>query len=215
MRTLLCLMILAGTAHAGDNEVSFGSNARALRSSSADAVTGDSLLGGSLGFGRALHTIELPRHFTLWSDVGLTWSSASGSMFTVLATDLFDTTITAGLHVRYRPVRNVGVSAGVAIGAQHASLSITDTMDHTASDTAWGAVARASTQIDLLAVDLPRFAIGLRVELGYLFSQGIELIPTEKRTDAADTLHIPMQEASLGHLDLGGAFINIGLVSQF
>jgi hypothetical protein len=136
-------------------------------------------------------------------------------MFTVLATDLFDTTITAGVHLRYRPVRNIGVSAGIAIGAQHASLSITDTMDHTASDTAWGAVARASTQIDLLAIDLPRFSFGLRMELGYLFSQGIELTPTEQRTDDADTLHIPMSEASLGHLDLGGAFINVGLVSQF
>ena len=136
-------------------------------------------------------------------------------MFSVLGTDLFDTTITAGLHLRYQPIRNIGISAGVAIGAQHASLSITDTMAHTASDTAWGAVARASTQVDLLAIDLPRFSFGLRAELGYLFSQGIELVPTEQRTDAADTLHIPMSEASLGHLNLGGAFINIGLVSQF
>jgi hypothetical protein len=214
MRSFFIVILLAGTASAGDNEVSFESTTRSLRSSSADAITGDSLVGGGVGIGRALG-VELPRHFTLWSEAGITWSGATGSMFTVLATDLFDTTITAGLHLRYQPIRNVAVSAGVAIGAQHASLSITDSMDHTASDTAWGAVARASTKIDLLAIDRPRFSIGVRAEFGYLFSQGIELVPTEQRTDDADTLHIPMSEASLGHLDLGGAFFNIGLVSQF
>jgi hypothetical protein len=214
MRSFLILVVLAGTASAGNNEVSFESTTRSLRSSSADAVTGDSLVGGDVGIGRALG-VELPRHFTLWSDAGITWSGATGTMFSVLATDLFDTTITAGLHLRYRPIRYVAISAGIAIGAQHASLSITDSMDHTASDTAWGAVARASMKLDLLAVDLPRFSFGVRAEFGYLLSQGIELVPTEQRTDDSDTLHIPMSEASLGHLDLGGAFFNIGLVSQF
>ena len=214
MRALLLSLLIAGTAYAGNSEVEFGSTARAMRSGSADAVTGDSLVGGGIDIGRKL-SVDLPRRFTLWSDAGVTWSGANGTMFTVLATDLFDTTITAGLHLRYQPIRNIAVSAGVALGAQHASLSITDSMDHTASDTAWGAVARASVKLDVLAVDVPRFAFGLRVELGYLASQGIELVPTEERTDDADTLHIPMSEASLGHLDLGGGFVNIGLVSQF
>ena len=175
MRVLLLVVLLAGTAHAGDNEVSFGSTARALRSSSADAITGDSLVGGGVGIGRALG-VELPRRLTLWSDAGISWSGATGTMFSVLGTDLFDTTITAGLHLRYQPIRNIGISAGVAIGAQHASLSITDTMAHTASDTAWGALALSSrrpTRRDVI-VAVPFVLLALWAErnigLAVLFS---------------------------------------------
>jgi hypothetical protein len=214
MRALLIVMLLATMASAGNDELTFGSNIRALRSNSADAVTGDSLVGGGLGLGRALE-LGLPHHLTVWTDAGITWSGASGSMFSVISTDLFDMTITAGTHLRYQPVHNLAVAAGVAVGAQHASLSLTDSMNHTASDTAWGAVARAALQIDLLAIDLPRFSFGLRGEFGYLAAQGIELVPTQQRTDSSDTLHIPVTEASLGHLDLSGLYANIGLVAQF
>jgi hypothetical protein len=214
MRAILLVMLLATTASAGNDELTFGSNVRSLRSNSADAITGDALVGGGLGIGRALD-LELPHHLTLWTDAGITWSGATGSMFSVIVTDLFDMTITAGTHLRYQPIHNIAVSAGVAVGAQHASLSLTDSMDHTASDTAWGGVARAAVQVDLLAVDLKRFSFGLRGEFGYLAAQGIELVPTQERTDSSDTLHIPVTEASLGHLDLSGMYANIGLVAQF
>ena len=41
------------------------------------------------------------------------------------------------------------------------------------------------------------------------------MTPTEQRSDSSDTLHIPMQEASVGHLDLGGPFFTISVISQF
>ena len=214
MRAILIVMLLATTASAGNDELTFGSNIRALRSSSADAVTGDSLVGAALGLGRALD-LELPHHLTVWSDAGIAWSGAKGSMFSVISTDVFDMTITAGAHLRYQPLHYLAASAGVAVGAQHASLSLTDSMDHTASDTAWGAVARAAVQVDALAVDLPRFSFGLRGEFGYLAAQGIELVPIQERSDSSDTLHIPVTEASLGHLDLSGIYASIALVAQF
>jgi hypothetical protein len=214
MRALLFVSLLAApVAAAPADELTFGSQVRALPSNSADALTGDSLVGPGLGLGRAL-AIDLPARFALWADAGIGWAGAKGSMFHTLGTDLFDMTLTAGAHLRYRPYRNLAVGAGVALGAQHASLDITDSMGNTASDTGWGAIARASLQVDLLAVDLPRFALGLRGEVGYLAASGIELVPRQDRSDG-DTLYIPMQEASLGHLDLGGPFATIGLVSQF
>ncbi len=216
MRVLLLVSLLGAAAPASaapHDELTFGSLIRALPSSSADAVTANSLVGGGLGVGRELG-VALPGPFTLWADAGISWASATGSMFQTLQTDLFDLTLTVGAHVRYRPYRNLAVGAGVAVGSQHASLGLTDTMNHTASDTGWGAVARASLQADLLAVDLPRFALGLRGELGYLAASSIELVPTWDR-GGGDTLYIPMQEASLGHLGLGGPFATISLVSQF
>jgi len=77
MRAILIVMLLATTASAGNDELTFGSNIRALRSSSADAVTGDSLVGAALGLGRALD-LELPHLLTVWSDAGIAWSGAKG-----------------------------------------------------------------------------------------------------------------------------------------
>jgi hypothetical protein len=215
MRTaLLFLLLAAGSAHASDNEVAFGSGTRALRSSSADAITGDSLVGVDVELARAL-PLELPHHLTLWADTDVAWAGATGTMFTVLSTDLFTTLLTAGLHLRYQPSRWVALSAQVAVGAEHASLSITDSTSHVASDGAWGAVARAALKLDVLAVALPRFKFGMRLDAGLIASQGIELVPTEQRTDDPDTLHIPMSEASLGRLNLGGAYLDISFITQF
>jgi hypothetical protein len=213
MRALVCLALLTGTAAAAPNELTFGSNVRALPN--ADPVTPDSLAGGGLGIGRRIDAFVLPHHLELWVDAGILWSGASGQLFQTLKTDLFDMTITAGGHLRYHPFRALAVSGALAVGYEHASLSIEDTMGHTASDTAWGAVARASIQADLMVVDMHRFALGFRAELGYLKASGIELIPREGRSGDADTLYLPMQEASLGHLDLSGPYFNLGLFSQF
>lgn len=213
MRILLCLALLASTAVAAPNEITFGSNVRELPN--ADPVTPDSLAGGGLGLGRRLDLVPLPNHLELWADAGILWSGATGTMFQTLQTDLFDTTITAGGRLRYHPFKALAVSGVLAVGYQHASLSIQDTAGHTASDTGWGAVARASIQVDLVALDFKRFGLGLRAELGYLAASGIELVPREERSADADTLYLPMQEASLGHLDLSGAYFNFGLFSQF
>ncbi|MEO6774061.1 MAG: hypothetical protein ABI467_13765 [Kofleriaceae bacterium] len=209
---LLLLAAPAAAASAAPYELSVGSSVRGLPG--ADPVTADDLSGGGVGLGRRLE-LELPAHLELWTEASSLWSGANGAMFQTLTTRVFDLTLTAGAHVRYHALRNLAVSGALAIGYQHASLSIEDTMGHTASDTAWGPVARASVQLDVLAVDRPAFALGLRGELGYLAAAGIAMTPTERRTDSSDTLHIPMQEASVGHLDLGGPFFTISVLSQF
>lgn len=208
----LALLLLAAPAAAAPYELSVGSSVRALPG--ADPVTADSLAGGGVGLGYRLE-LALPRHLELWGEASSLWSGATGAMFQTLTTHVFDVTLTAGAHLRYHPFKSIAIGGALAVGYQHASLSLDDTNGNTASDTAWGPVARASVQLDVLAVDLPRFALGLRGEFGYLAAAGIAMTPTEARSDSADTLHIPMQEASLGHLDLGGPFFTIGLVSQF
>lgn len=214
MRALLfVLLFTTPVAAAPVDELTFGSQLRGLPSSSADAVTAHSLVGGGLGLARAL-VLTLPTHVTLWADAGLGWAGANGAMFQTLATHLFASTLVVGAHLRYQPYRNLAVGAAVGVGAQHTSLELTDTMGHTASDTGWGAVARAGLQVDLLVVDRSSFALGLRGELGYLAASAIELTPRPDRGNG-DTLHIPMQEASLGHLDLGGPIATVSVISQF
>jgi hypothetical protein len=141
----------------------------------------------------------------------MTWASADGTMFQTLTTHMFDTMLTAGARLRYTPYRFVAVSAGLALGAQHESVQLIDSADN-ASDTGWGALARGSLQADLLASS-QRIAFGLRFEVGYVAATGVALTPKQERS--GDMLTIPVTNASIGHLDLSGPYMNIGLVAQF
>jgi hypothetical protein len=220
MRAILLLVLLTTllpplAAHANDNELSAGSSTRSLRSSSADALTGDALVGGGIGIARGLDVGsaagDVRDHMRLWATSDITWASADGTMFQTLSTHMFDTMLTAGARLRYTPYRFVAMSAGLALGAQHESVRLIDSSDN-ASDTGWGAVARGSLQADLMA-ESQHISFGLRFEVGYVAASGVGLTPKQERT--GDMLTIPVTEASIGHLDLSGPYMNVGLVAQF
>ena len=50
MKAIILICVLGTTAYAGNSELDVGSQNRALRSSSADAVTSDSLGGGQVRY---------------------------------------------------------------------------------------------------------------------------------------------------------------------
>src|SRR5258706_5401829 len=163
MRALLLLALMTATASAdGDNEIYAGSSTRALRSSSADALTGDALVGGGVGIARGLD-VDVRDHMRVWATADVTWMSADGTMFQTLTTHMFDTMLTAGARLRYTPYRFCALSAGVALGAQHESVRLIDSADN-ASDTGWGALARGSLQADVVA-NSATLVFGLRFEV--------------------------------------------------
>ena len=211
--TLVCALAATAAAN-GDNEISGNSTTRSLRSSSADALTGDPLVGGGIGIARALDVLGSAAggdHLRLWATADIMWATADGTMFQTLDTHMFDTMMTVGARLRYTPYRFVAMSAGLALGSQHESVRLIDSADN-ASDTGWGAVARGSLQADLLA-ESPSFAFGLRFETGYVAASGVGLTPKQERT--GDMLTIPATSASIGHLDLSGPYLNVALVAQF
>jgi hypothetical protein len=216
MRALLislALPLVATTAWADGHELTIGSSTRALRSSSADALTGDSLVGGSASLARAID-LRLPLdHLALWAQVGIDWGGASGTMFQTLATEVGGVALTGGARLRYTPLAHLAASAELGVGSERASVTLTDGAGHEASDHGWGGIARGALALDVLAVDTPGFVIGVRIELGYLAASGIELVPRRAQPD--NTLQIPMTEASLGSLDLGGPYAHAGLLAQF
>ena len=56
----------------------------------------------------------------------------------------------------------------------------------------------------------------MRAELGYIAATATALTATSDRGDGdGDTLRLPMNESSLGHLDLGGRFFGFSILSQF
>jgi hypothetical protein len=213
MRALALLLIYStecSTAYAG-NELSIGSSDRALRSSSADAVTADSLTGGQLGFAHELH-LGLA-DLTVSATLGLWWGSAKGSLFD-LATDLGQSAYLIGGRARYAVMPHIAASAGVQVGLARTSLDLTDSMDRRLSDAAWGGIADGALALDLLAVDTPRFSLGMRVELGYVAAASVTLAGKASHPDDG-TLRLAMTQASLGQLDLSGPYASVSVMSAF
>jgi len=222
MRAAISLLLAAATAavtatptaHADTNrdELWIGGGARALRSSSANALTGDNLAGTSFGLARDLDIALVPK-LAVWAEAGMTTGDASGTMFQTLSTEINALGLTGGLRARYQLHRLIAASARLDLGAQRASLAISDRAGGSASDHGWGAMAQGSAALDLFAVARSPFGIGLRAELGYVMAQAISL--TAHRDVTSDTLMLPMTEVGLGHLDLSGPTFALSLVGQF
>jgi hypothetical protein len=210
MRTFLVIAVLGSTAYAG-NEVSIGSTDRALRSSSADAVTGDSYVGGQLGIAHQLH-VDLP-DLSLWATGTLQWGGATGTLFD-LSTDLSQSAYLVGGRARYAVVSHVDAIAHLQVGVAHTSLSLTDSMSREVSDSGWGGIAEGAVGVELLAVQQPAFTFGLRLELGYVASSPVTLAAKSQHPDDG-TLRLQMTQASLGSLDLSGPYAGIAAVSRF
>jgi hypothetical protein len=71
-----------------------------------------------------------------------------------------------------------------------------------------------SLSVDVLAVDTPRFALGVRLALGYVAASAVPLSGKAERPDDG-TLRLQMTQASLGRLDLSGPYAAVSVVSDF
>lgn len=207
----LAITTLAGTAHAGDNELSLGSYNRALRTGSANAVTDDTLGGGTLAIGRALDLGLFP-NLDVWATSAFSWGGADGSMFQTMTTEVDTIALTFGGRARYTVHRRVAVGARLDLGTARTGLTIHGN-GHTVSDAAWGGTATAAATLDLLAIAHPAFALGLRVELGYVTMTAPSLSPRADQDDSK--ILLDEMQASIGGLDLGGRFMSFSVLSQF
>jgi len=202
----------SASADTNRDELWFGGDFRALRSSSANALTDANLAGVSFGYARDLGIAVLPR-LAVWAEAGMAIGGTTGTMFQTLSTDLSTIGLTGGLRARYQLHRLIVASARLAFGAQRARVAITDSSGSSASDHGWGSMAQASAALDLFAVTRPPFGFGVRAEFGYVAAQAIGL--TARRDTSGDTLMLPANEIPLGGLDLSGPAFTISFVGQF
>ena len=212
---LLLLLLLASTASADVNHEAFlGSHTRALRTSSANALTEDSLVGPVLGYAYRL-PFEVTPKLELWGTGTFTFGFVDGQMFQTLATHVSSQQMSAGVRARYALWRRVVVAnARLDLGAQRASMSLEDMAGHDARDAGWGAVSTAALGLELNPLALRSVAVGFRAELGYVMAQGIGL--TAKSDGApADTIELDRMAASIGHLDISGRYFSFTLMARF
>lgn len=211
----LALGAAAPPARAGEhNQLTLGSWYRALRSPSANAVTADDLSGGELTYARDLALQPVPR-LAVWAQGSFTWAGVDGQMFQTLDTDTSVLGLSAGGRARYRLHERVAASARLDVGAARTRLRLEDAMGRTAQDARWGGIATAALGLDLLAIAGPRFSLGARLELGYTAAAAPALTASPDGSGDGDAILLPMREASLGHLDLGGRWFGVSAVSQF
>jgi opacity protein-like surface antigen len=209
----LALGAATPVARAGErNEVTLGTWNRALRSPSANAVTEDNLVGGALTYGRDLGLRPDPR-LAVWAVGAFTWSGADGVMFQTLGTDVDVLGFSAGARARYTLHERVIASARLDAGAARTHLQLSDGTGPIAEGARWGVIATAAVGLDLLAVANPYFSLGLRLELGYTAAQApaLTLSPTG---GGGEAMPLPMHEASIGHLDLGGRWAGLSIVAR-
>ncbi|MCX5746109.1 MAG: hypothetical protein NT062_26830, partial [Proteobacteria bacterium] len=211
--SLVSLVAASTTIAAADSQISIGSSVRALRSDSANALTTESLGGGALTYGYQLPIATIP-HLALWAEASMGWGTAAGALFQTLTTsiDTFDLGLAA--RARYELHPRVAVSARLGLGTSRESIAIADAMGHRASDDGLAATTTASLALDLLAIDLPRFGLGLRAELGYTAASDVDLTTSPDRPSDG-TIKLPLMDAAFGHLDLGGPFFGFGLFGRF
>jgi len=217
MRAALCLMIAiamtsAARADSNRDEVWLGGSARALRSASANALTGANLAGTSLGVARDLGLGD-DTGLAVWAVASLVTGDADGTMFDTLTTELSSIGVTGGVRVRYQLHRLIAASARVELGGQRIRVALTDRSGASASDHGWGAVASVGAALDVFAVARPPLGLGLRVELGYVVGPSIAITP--RAASAGDALRLPMTELALGGVDLRGPTFALSAVGQF
>jgi hypothetical protein len=218
MRHLLALLVLtapvfiARVASADTHEISIGSTSRTLRTSSANALTGESLSGGALSYAHTLGMEALPG-LALWAEGSFGWGSADGTMFQNLSTEISALSCAVGARARY-PLRNrIVASARFDLGTARAAVQLRDDAGHSARDSGWGVMSQAALGLDLFAVRRPEFSLGMRLELGYIGASPVQLTAAPSGHDG--TLQLEMTTASLGSLNLSGAVFEASVVSDF
>jgi hypothetical protein len=211
---------IADSAHRGDPgwRLELGSETRWLHDSSAAAVTTDPFVSTALSVARDLMAIEMFRGvLDLGAEVTWTNGSATGQMFQTLGTTVGDNEWLGGLRAAWRPRRHVSVTGRASAGVTRTDLFIAPLDAPTMAsvdDHRWGRVATASLGVELDAVHVPSFALGVGVELGYVETSAVTMhaYPSDRPDPNAS---IETAYASIGHLDLDGWSLRIGVHAAF
>jgi hypothetical protein len=214
MRVLVLLCIASGIARAGSNELEVGSATRALRTSSADAVTADSLGIAQLRYMRRLGDPLDVAGLELWVGGGFEPGFVTGTMFQTMATSIDALAVVGSARARYRLVDHLAATARVSLGGVRTALELKDGAGHVLEDAGWGLLASGALGVDATAFEARPITVGMRFEVGYTRTTAPAMTPRPPSPDDG-TLHLAMSAASIGHLDLSGPFIAFSLIAQF
>ncbi|MBV8757317.1 MAG: hypothetical protein JO257_08590 [Deltaproteobacteria bacterium] len=205
MKILLSLLLATSVAHA-DTELSLGSTDRALHSSSANALTDSSLIGGQATVAHLL----LPN---VWVTGSASIGGTSGTMLQ-MTTSVVQEAFQAGVRGRYPIAGPLSAIARADAGVSNTDLTLDNASYQTLTDHGWAPLASGALGFELAGRLNPGIEMGFRFELGYVACAPVEL---SAKTHPADdgTIRLPMSQASLGSLDLSGKYAAASWLVRF
>ncbi len=204
-------LVSALPASAETYELAIGSHFRSLRSTSANAVASDELVGGTLGVARRLPILAVGRLET-WATAGYVSGEIDGGLFGTMSTEIDLDQLAAGGRVRYRVNRIVALSSRLEVGAARTELRLSGNHGEVA-DAGWAPLATAALGAEVHGRLGRRFSLGARLEAGYTFAGAPELAPRAERDTSMITLS--EHQAPIGRLDLSGRMIALTVLGQF
>jgi hypothetical protein len=228
MRTLAVILfslaVLAAPAAAERYELSIGNQSRFMHAGSVDALTDDRSYGTfSMQAAFHLNQLTIPGG-RLHLDVDFHTGGFRGTSFDRLETDTHMTGGAAGARITRDLSRYTRGFVRATLGLSRMTMTLSD--DRSGADPlfdhAWAGTAYLGTGFDLMPLrrlgddDQVRLALGLRIEGGYQRVTPVEMrARPESRSGDGDTLRIPMQEVSLGSLDLSAWILRVGFAGRF
>ena len=140
-----------------------------------------------------------------------------GTMFQRLSTSLGSADFSAGVRATAKLRYHTTVGARATVGATRASLRVSDMYMAGAvpiDDAGWGSVAALAATANFEPLISPHVNLGFSVDVGYVATSGVELHAYP--SDRPDANHsIDTAYASIGHLDLQGWSMRIGMNASF
>lgn len=228
MRTLaiisLTLAAMVAPAAAERYELSIGNQGRLMHSGSVDALTDDRSY-GTFSLQAAFHLDQVPVPFgRLHLDVDFHTGGFNGSTFDRLETETGMTGGALGARITRDLSRYTRGFVRANLGLGRLTMTLRD--DASGADPlfdhGWAGTAYLGAGFDLMPLrraggdDRVGFALGLRIEGGYQQVTPVEMnARPESRSGDGDTLRIPMQEVSMGSLDLSAWILRAGLAGHF
>lgn len=214
MRGIAVLPILSVplAASAREVEISVGSVVHLARSSSADAVSSDDVIGmGDVGL--AVELGPVPFFDAAYAELHV-WGGGTGAEdFQQIGADLHLLGGQLGLKGMRRLWPRVRGFARLDAGLVRGALTL-DGGDHRLASEDVALLGYVGAGIDLLALERGELAFGLRLEAGYTAARPLAFSASPDHPDD-DLARIETRAASLGELDASGWSWRVGFVGRF
>lgn len=215
--------LLASPAAADRYELSLGSSTRYMHSSSVDALTGDDSAGVfSMAAGFKLDRPTL-LGLDLLVDVAYEGGTATGTTFQRMHSE---TSMHAGLlgaRLRWNVSERGSFYGRGAVALTRLRLDLIDAYDDgpRVGDRGWSGGVYLGGGIEVLPIrrvrdQRERFALGFRLEGGYLATSAVTMRAVPRGQDVMDgAIRIPTEFASLGDLDISALSLRFAVVGRF
>jgi hypothetical protein len=213
----------ANSAAADRYELSLGSSTRYMHSSSVDVLSGDDSAGVfsmAVGF-----KLDQPRFQSLDVLVDVTYEggTATGTTFQRMHSETSMHSGLLGARLRWNVSERGSFYGRGALALTRVRLDLIDAFADgpQVGDRGWSGGAYLGGGIEVLPIrtmrdQRERFALGLRLEGGYLATSAVEMRAVPRGQDVMDgAIHIPTEFTSLGDLDISAVSLRFAIVGRF